>query len=61
MLNERVALAAVRTPFVGVFACEGACLEAAVVDELDRLAPAAVAADAGALILGSAALTGATA
>ncbi len=42
ILNERVALASVRTPFVGVFAGEGQASmrrrQGAVVDELDRLA-----------------------
>ena len=47
ILNERVALASVKTPFVGVFAAEGTGLdvsrrEAAAVAELDRLAAAAV-------------------
>ena len=63
MLNERVALASVKTPFVGVFAAEGTGLdvsrrEAAAVAELDRLAAAAVASGARTLILGGAALTG---
>jgi allantoin racemase len=63
ILNERAALAAVRTPFVGVFAAEGTGLdisgrEAAVVGEMDRLASMAIAAGARTLILGGAALTG---
>jgi allantoin racemase len=63
MLNERVALASVGTPFVGVFAGEGTGLDvsrrqAAVIEELDGLARAAVAAGARTLILGGAALTG---
>lgn len=63
MLNERVALAAVRTPFVGVFAGQGTGLdvsrrEASVLAELDRLARTAVAAGCRTLILGGAALTG---
>ena len=63
MLNERVALASVKTPFVGVFAAEGTGLdvsrrEAAVIAELDRLAGAAIASGARTLILGGGALTG---
>ena len=63
ILSERVALAAPRTPFVGVFAADGTGLdvarrEAEIVIELDRLAGAAVAAGAGTLILGGAALSG---
>ena len=63
ILNERVALASVQTPFVGVFAGEGTGLdvsrrEAAAVAELNRLAGAAVAAGARTLILGGAALAG---
>jgi Asp/Glu/hydantoin racemase len=63
MLSERVAVAAVKTPFVGVFAGEGTGLdvsrrEEAVVAELNRHADAAVAAGARTLILGGAALTG---
>ena len=63
MLNERVALASVKTPFVGVFAAEGTGLavsrrEAAAVAELDRLAAVAVASGARTLILGGAALMG---
>lgn len=63
ILSERVALAAPRTPFVGVFAADGTGLDVArrkaeVVIELDRLAGAAVAAGAGTLILGGAALAG---
>ena len=63
MLNERVALASVKSPFVGVFAGEGTGLdvsrrEAAVIAELNRLAGAAVDAGARTLILGGAALTG---
>lgn len=65
MLGERLALASVRSPFVGVFAGEGAGLdvshrERVVVDELNRLARTAVAAGARTLILGGAALTGMT-
>jgi len=63
MLNERVALASVRTPFIGVFAGEGTGLdmsrrEAGTIAELNRLAGAAIAAGARTLILGGAALTG---
>jgi allantoin racemase len=63
MLNERVALASVKSPFVGVFAGEGTGLdvsrrEAAAIAELNRLAGAAVDAGARTLILGGAALTG---
>ena len=63
ILNERVALASVQTPFVGVFAGEGTGLdvsrrEAAALAELNRLAGAAVAAGARTLILGGAALAG---
>jgi allantoin racemase len=63
ILNERVALASVGTPFVGVFAGEGTGLDvsrrqAAVIDELDGLARTAIAAGARTLILGGAALTG---
>ena len=63
MLNERVALASVKTPFVGVFAGAGTGLdvsrrEAGAIGELNRLARAAVAAGARTLILGGAALTG---
>jgi Asp/Glu/hydantoin racemase len=63
ILNERVALASAKAPFVGVFAAEGTGLdvrrrESAVVAELDRLGRAAVAAGARTLILGGAALTG---
>jgi allantoin racemase len=65
ILNERVALASVGTPFVGVFAGEGTGLDvsrrqAAVIDELDGLARTAIAAGARTLILGGAALTGMT-
>ncbi len=63
ILNERVALAAPRTPFVGVFAAEGTGLDVSrqdrdVVGELERLASRAVAAGARTLILGGAALAG---
>jgi allantoin racemase len=63
MLNERVALASVKTPFVGVFAGEGTGLDVSrtereAVADLNRLAGAAVAAGARTLILGGAALTG---
>ncbi len=57
ILNERVALASLKSPFVGVFAAEGTGLdvrdrEAAVFAELERLADEAVAAGASTLILG---------
>ena len=63
ILNERVALAAPRTPFVGVFAAEGTGLDAsrredAAVVELDRLARAAASAGARTVVLGGAALAG---
>lgn len=65
ILNERVALAAPRTRFVGVFAGEGTGLdvnrrEAAVVEELNRLGRSAVADGARTLILGGAAFAGLT-
>ena len=63
ILNERVALAASRTPFVGVFAAEGTGLDVNrqdrdVAGELERLAHAAAGAGAGAVILGGAAFAG---
>jgi Asp/Glu/hydantoin racemase len=63
MLNELMAMAAVRARFVGVFAGEGTGLdvsrqETSALGELDRLAREAVAAGARTLILGGAALTG---
>ncbi|HXT05459.1 MAG TPA: aspartate/glutamate racemase family protein [Roseiarcus sp.] len=66
MLEERVLLARVGAPFLGVFAGEGTGLDAAhdagaVVARLQGLADAAVRAGAGALILGGAALAGLTA
>ena len=65
ILNERVALASVRTRFVGVFAAEGTGLdvsrrEAAAVEALDRLGREAVAAGARTLILGGGAFAGLT-
>ncbi len=63
ILNERVALAAPRTPFVGVFAAEGTGLDVGrqdrdVAGELERVASVAVAAGARTLILGGAAFAG---
>lgn len=63
MLTERVKLAAVNAPFIGVFAGEGTGLDAerreiATVRELERLAREAIAAGADTLILGGGALTG---
>jgi Asp/Glu/hydantoin racemase len=65
ILNKRVALAAPRTRFVGVFAGEGTGLdvsrrEASAVEELDRLGGEAVAAGARTLILGGGAFAGLT-
>jgi Asp/Glu/hydantoin racemase len=65
ILNERVALAAPRMRFVGVFAGEGTGLDlsrrgAWAVEELDRLGRKAVAAGARTLILGGGALAGLT-
>jgi allantoin racemase len=65
ILNERVALAAPRTRFLGVFAGEGTGLdvrrrEASAVEALDRLGRKAVAAGARTLILGGGAFAGLT-
>jgi Asp/Glu/hydantoin racemase len=65
ILNERVAVTAPRTRFVGVFAGEGTGLdvnrrEAAVGEDMGRLGRAAVAAGARTLILGGAAFAGLT-
>jgi len=63
MLEERVLLAGLRAPFLGVFAGEGTGLDAArdadaVAARVQGLADAAVAAGARTLILGGAALAG---
>ena len=63
ILNERVALASVGSPFVDKFAAEGTGLDvrqrkAAVFAELERLADEAVAAGARTLILGGGAFAG---
>src|SRR5579872_1914388 len=63
MLTERAKLAAVKAPFIGVFAGEGTGLDAerqdmAVARRLERLAREAISAGARTLILGGGALAG---